>query len=64
MLAPTTEKRRLPMQQYINHIMNAYKDVQNETIRARKRKLKEDYKKYMGLLNHKALYTNPATAME
>ena len=57
MYLPDTEHRRNQMVRYNKHIMQPQSFEENETVRFRKRKLKEDYKRCMQTHTHKAKYS-------
>jgi len=64
MMLPDTDRRRKQMDTYNKDIMEPLADIQNETVRARKRMLKEDYKRCMKKHTHMAKYVNTTSHLE
>ena len=56
MLPLESEKQKERLRQYNYHLMNPIQDVENEQVRAKKRKLKEDLKKVARILDQKAKF--------
>lgn len=61
---PTNTSQRNKMIAYNKDKMLTVNDIENEPIRAKKRKVKEEIKRVKGKLKHNIKYCNPAPFMD
>lgn len=61
---PTTKSQKTKMYEYNREKMVCVNDIENEALRTRKRKIKEEIKQVKAKLKHNIKYCNPSPLLE